>query len=418
VQQPAIDPALDPLSQARLLAQRAHQHVEGTTARMEESYAPSAAAPAPTYAPPRALPRSPGEAARSQTFAASVQDTAMQAFEPQAVPTASAAASTVDDALRRDLGMAPRPVAPAQRSGNDIADALDAAVDMIDLKAMAALRNAMHASRRLEEQASTAALDAEVDLDLARITEHLSRVGVDDDVVEALVDTAVRHRRPFGGEQDIDALMREMVEETVDVRTGFPRLGRAYRAALVGASSSGKTTTVAKLAHGYRAAGLQVGIVSIVSNDPGAALAADNRFKGLDVDVQYAATPDQALHAAETLSAHDLILVDTPGSAYLDAGTFAQVEACLAALGVDDVHVVLPLATSSREARALVDAFRPLGANRMIVSRIDESRYIGQLLNFGFRLGLPMTFLSDGPRTNSDLRAASARDVANRILPA
>jgi flagellar biosynthesis protein FlhF len=212
--------------------------------------------------------------------------------------------------------------------------------------------------------------------------------------------------------------MRSMVEETIDVRSGFPKLGRAYRMALVGASSSGKTTVAAKIAAGYRAAGMSVGILSIVAADPTVALAGEAQFSTIGIDVRYAATPEQAVHGAETFSGCDLVIVDTPGATYLDTAAFDQVQACLAAIGVDDVHVVLPLATSSREARALVDAFRPLGANRLVVSRIDESRYIGQLLNFGFRLGVPMTFLSEGPRVTEGLTAAGARDIAQRILPA
>ena len=79
--------------------------------------------------------------------------------------------------------------------------------------------------------------------------------------------------------------------------------------------------------------------------------------------------------------------------------------------------MVVPLATSGREAQSLVDAFRPIGANRLLVSKIDETRFIGQLVNFGFRLGLPMTFMSDGPQIPDDLCAVSARDIAERVLP-
>lgn len=398
-----------PLAQAHALAARTHEHVQATTTHMDEAvYAPQMSQ---TYAPPQALPRTTPVEERARTFAANVLDTPMQGYEPAAVPNPAAAASTVDAALRTDLGLG--------RSDDELSQAIDAAVDMIDLKAMAALRNAVQASRRLQEQQSSPTLlDVESDLDLSRITEQLHHAGVDDDVIEALSDTALRHRRPFGGEQSLDPLMRELVEETIDVRPGFPRLGRAYRMALVGASSSGKSTVAAKLAHGYRSTGLHVGILSIISADPNVAVAGDARFNGLDVDVRYAATPEQAAQGAEAFAGHDLVIVDTPGATYLDPATFAQVQACLAAIGVDDVHVVLPLATSSREARALVDAFRPLGANRLVVSRLDESRYIGQLLNFGFRLGVPMTYLSEGPRVPDDLRAASARAIAARILPA
>lgn len=400
----------DPMAQAQLLAQRAHQHVRQATNRMDEAvYAPQMTASA-TYAPPRALPV---EGTGAQTFAASVHDTAMQAYEPQAVATPASAAGTVEAALRNDLALP----APARTTGDDLADAIDAAVDMIDLKAMAALRNAMHASRRAQEQeARTPLVDADVELDVARVTEQLTGVGVDDDVVSALVDVALRHRRPFAAHRSVDELVRDVIEDTIDVRSGFPTLGRTHRIAVVGASSSGKTTVVSKLAAGYVAAGMRVGILSIIAADPSVALMADPRFQGLDVDVRYAATPEQALHGSEAFAGHDLLLVDTPGAAYLDREAFEQVQACLATIGADDVHLVVPLATSSREANALVEAFRELGANRLVVSRLDESRYVGQLLNFGFRLGLPMTYLSRGARANDGLEVASARSITDRIL--
>jgi flagellar biosynthesis protein FlhF len=399
---------MDPLAQAHALAQRAHEHVQQSTARVEQ-------AATNTYAPPRALPRT-AEHDHVRTFAASVQDTPMQGFEPQAVTAPEYAASTVDHALRTDLAM-PR------TTSHELADALNTAVDALDLKAMAALRSAVHATRRSQQAEAASSLDARIqgvieqlDVELAPITARLLDVGVDQDVIDSLVDTAVRHRRPFGGEQDVSVLMRSMVEETLTVRTGFADLGRAHRAAFVGAANAGKTTVVAKVAGRYAEAGMRVGVVSIVAADPGVSIVADRSFSDLDVDVRYAASAAQAIEAIDAFDQHDLVLVDTPASTYLDSAAFHQVQTCLMAIGVDDVHVVLPMATSTREARSILDRFRPLGANRMVVSRIDESRWIGEILNLGFRLGLPMTFLSDGPDVHGDLRAASAREIADRIL--
>jgi flagellar biosynthesis protein FlhF len=186
----------------------------------------------------------------------------------------------------------------------------------------------------------------------------------------------------------------------------------------VGPANAGRSTVVAKLAARYAATGTRVAILTIVPARPGVPVMADRAFESLDVDVRYATNTGEALDAVDAFAEHDLVLVDTPGATYLDDDVRSQVQACLLAIGVDDVHVVLPLATSGRAARSIVDTFRPLGANRMVVSRIDESRHAGEILNFGFRLGLPMTFLSDGRRVPDDIRAASARAIADRILPA
>ncbi|MCW2961058.1 MAG: flhF [Thermoleophilia bacterium] len=365
-QQPQL-PSHDPLAQARALADRAHDHVQSATERVEG-----------TYAPPIALPRT--TPASTQTFAASVVDvTPPVAFEP----------------LRHE--------SPS--------DPISAAIELIDLRAVAALRSANEASRRIDTARSS-------DPALTGALAHLAEVGADDDVVAAVSNIVLRHRLPFAAhDADLGVLVRDVVEELLETRSGYATTSTGHVMALVGPASGGKTTAVAKLAHTYRTAGLSVGIAVVLPNDPTAPILQDPRLVSLGADVRYITSIDQAIVAAEGFAQHDLVIVDTPGGSHRDHALFGHVSACLNVLKAEDIHVVVPLATSSREASGLVDAFRPLGANRLIVSRLDESQYAGQLLNFGFRLGLPMTFLSDGPRIPQDLRAASAREIADRILP-
>ena len=400
-------PAPDPMVQAQQLADRAHLAMQEAATRVDEAaYAPQMTATAAmTYAPPQALPRDvPAEA---QTFGATVQDTPMQDFTPAAVQPGQSPAIAVEEALREDLALP--------------TNSIDAAVEMIDRRAQEALRTAATATRRMKDPVVVTPARrsvGEMADDLLAITRHCSAVGVDDDIVAALTYAVQTHHMPFARDADSIDIVRAAMEEMLPVRTGFPQIGRTFRLALVGASSSGKTTVAAKLAAGYAAAGMRVGILSLVDSAPHLALQGEQRFQGLDVDVRYAATPEQAMHGMEQLSGHHLVIVDTPGAAYLDPMAHAQLRSCLAAIDVDDMHVVVPLATSSREAAAHVEAFRPVGANRLIVSRLDESRYVGQLLNFGFRLGVPMTYLSDGPQIPGHLQAACAREIAARILPA
>ena len=404
VEPPVVHPEADPLEQARALTARAHDRMQAATDRVEQ-------AQGGTYAPPRAMPRQQPPA--TTTFAATVQGDQAAGFEPQAVPSPSAAATTVDHALRTDLGM-PRTTDPA------LAGAISAAIEGIDLSEIEALRSAVEATRRSQERSD--GLDRartvihQLDREIDPIVERLVAVGVDRDVIDVVVDTAVRHRMPFGGDQDIPTVIRSVVEELLQTHSGFPMVDRAWRMAFVGPAHGGRTTIAAKVAARYAATGMRVGIISIVRPEPGVPLMAERAFSGLDADVRIAADVAQAMSAAEELQGHDLVLVDTPAGTYLDPDTNAVVRSCLMAIGIDDVHVVLPLATSAREARSIIDAFRPLGANRLVIGRIDESRYIGEILNLCFRLGLPMSFLSDGPAVPDDLRTAGSSELAEQIL--
>ncbi len=407
---PTPDPeptvADDPLSQAQELARRAHEHMQYTTSRVDQISG--------TYAPPRALPRTGHEGDHVRTFAASVHDTPMRDFEPQAVPSPEQAASTVDHALRTDLAM-PR------SSSQEIADALSHAADLIDIKAIEALKSVVAATRRAQDETEnedrSRAVLARLEADIEPVTSRLAAAGVDPDVMDALVEVTVRHRLPFGSDQDVAMLLRSVVEETIQVRSGFGSGTGVHRAAFVGPANAGKSAAIERIALRYAETGLGVGVISIVQLDESAiTVVVDRTFDGTPVEVRHVATAEQAAAAMDELASCNVVLVDTPTATYLDATTFERVQSCLQAIDVDAVHVVLPLVTSTREARAIVDAFEPMGVDRLVVSRVDESRYVGEILNLCWRLQLPMTFLSEGPAPLGDVRAASSREIADRIL--
>jgi flagellar biosynthesis GTPase FlhF len=249
----------------------------------------------------------------------------------------------------------------------------------------------------------------------------LFAAGVDEDVADVILNQLALHRIPFTSSDDIRALTRELVAETLRVETGWPALGRTHRIAFVGASGAGKSSVVAKLAEGYQRSDMRVGVVSIIAGaTTRAQLAAhvnDPLIRRGTADIQFAGDPAQMITAMERFSDRDVVLIDTPSSSYLDQDSYRSVASCLAAVRIDDVQAVLPLALSVREAASVIDHFRPLGVKHMVVTKLDESRYAGQLLNFGFRFGVPITFLTDGPRVPEDIRAASVQEMATLIVP-
>jgi flagellar biosynthesis protein FlhF len=250
---------------------------------------------------------------------------------------------------------------------------------------------------------------------------QLCDAGVDVEVARSIVGTVIAHRRPFSASSDLRELARDLVAELMRVEPGWAPVGRTHRIAVVGPSGAGKSSVVAKLAEGWRRmAGFDVGVISIQPrNDDGTPpdRSGDPLLRVRDLDVRFVADAEQMTVVLERLSQCDVVLIDTPSSAYLDRASFAQVGACLAAAGVDEVHAVVPLATRVREAESVVEHFRPLGVNRLVVTKLDESRYAGQLLNFGFRFGMPIPFVTDGQRVPEDIRVASAREIAALIVP-
>jgi flagellar biosynthesis GTPase FlhF len=393
-----------PAYQARELAVRAHEAIAAATHEIERQVASSAA-------------RQPGQATnvasimaattvrevRDEVLRAQVHEGQMIQGEPVAVngdDMASAVAARdlpAPDTARDALLMDPPPP-PAPRPARPV----------------------LHPPTWSGVTATAPAPRRDLPPTAREVHDLLAGAGVDSDVAEALIHQLVIHRLPFVGARDLRDVVRELVTETLRVDTGWPAIGRTHRVAIVGASGSGTSSVVAKLAEGYISTGLSVGVVSIIAGTSRTAIAAqanDPLVRRGTLDVRFAADPEQMIAAMEYHDHCDVVLVDCPSSSYLDAAAYATVARCLGSVRIDDVQAVVPLAVSVREAESVIDHFRPLGVRHLVVSKLDESRYAGQLLNFGFRFGLPITFLTDGPRIPEDIRAASAPEIAALIVP-
>src|SRR3990167_5695545 len=99
--------------------------------------------------------------------------------------------------------------------------------------------------------------------------------------------------------------------------------------AIVGPSGAGKSSAVAKLAEGYaRSAGMRVGVISVLGereivNRKG--LRDDPLLRRPHLDVRFVTTPDQMIATLERMGDMEVVIIDTPASAYHDLETFRLV---------------------------------------------------------------------------------------------
>ena len=195
-------PLSDPMQQARALADRTHQNVEATTRRADAGYGAAQPAAAGTYAPPAALPQAAPQPA-AHTFQASVVDAPQHL--PMTQPAAVAAPATpqqqADALLMGDLALTQPSMASPQMQ-----HAVASAIDLVDLRAIAALRSAVDASRRIED-----GWRADAGPELSDALTTLARAGVDDDVAASIATTVLRHRQPFAPTTPVQQLVHDVV---------------------------------------------------------------------------------------------------------------------------------------------------------------------------------------------------------------
>jgi len=189
------------------------------------------------------------------------------------------------------------------------------------------------------------------------------------------------------------------------------------RIALVGPTGVGKTTTLAKIASHYALdRGQDVVLVTLDTYRIAAVeqLRTYGRLLGVPVEV---AADGQSLqeifgHYAEA----DLILVDTPGYGPGDATSLARLGAALRQVEALEVHLLLTASVRPGEMRRVLKAFEPLEYTRLVFSKLDETRHLGEVLNAWNQADLPVSYFTTGQRVPEDLEVASVEYLCKELV--
>jgi len=186
---------------------------------------------------------------------------------------------------------------------------------------------------------------------------------------------------------------------------------------LVGPTGVGKTTSIIKLATNPDYFGQQkVGLITIDTYRVAAAaqLKTFAALARLPLEIVY--EPAEFKQAVDKFKNQQVILVDTAGRSPLNSGHFEDLKRFLNLETFDEIHLVL---SASMRPDILVDSakcFSTLPVNRLIISKIDETTRLGNILNVGKKIDLPISFFTNGQRVPDDIFLADKNQIANMII--
>ncbi|MFS8641178.1 MAG: hypothetical protein LOD90_10330, partial [Symbiobacteriaceae bacterium] len=133
----------------------------------------------------------------------------------------------------------------------------------------------------------------------------------------------------------------------------------------------------------------------------------------------YAVERPAEVHQALTHTAGaDLVLMDTSGRSHKDEERMAELQEFLAEARPDEVHLVVSLNTNPRDVRRMLERYLPLGVNRFIFTKADETSAPGVMLNIRAQWDIPVSYVTNGQSVPDDLVPADAVDYSRLFLGA
>lgn len=259
---------------------------------------------------------------------------------------------------------------------------------------------------------------------LEKLQSKLTEEGMSAGYVNELIAEVEQHLSPIekGRYASVCEKTVSVLEDRLKVDSDLfagTKKGKRKVIFLIGPTGSGKTTTLAKLAAKYS---LHMGkTVSLYTTD-------NFRIAAVEQLKRYADTMDLPFYAVKDVrkfkeallrDGSELVLVDTAGYSHKDKETLLKMKEYYASLGENDTLeniLVLSTTTSYVNAREVMKSYEELGYNRVILSKIDETDYLGSFMELADTNTKEFAYFSVGQDVPFDILGAEKKLLAECVV--
>ena len=215
----------------------------------------------------------------------------------------------------------------------------------------------------------------------------------------------------------LDGLTKYLADN-VQMADGLELKSRKRKiAALLGPTGVGKTTTLAKIA---AQCVLEKGISTAFITADTYRISAVEQLKtyadilGLPIAIVY--TPDELKEAIQKFRQKQLILIDTAGRSQHNRRQMAELKEFLAVNQNIEKYLVLSATTKNEDAKDIIDKFSVCKPDKVIFTKMDETKSLGIILNILRRKEMRLSYLTNGQSVPDDIVPAEAGKLAELFL--
>ncbi|SCZ77766.1 flagellar biosynthesis protein FlhF [Acidaminobacter hydrogenoformans] len=210
----------------------------------------------------------------------------------------------------------------------------------------------------------------------------------------------------------VNHFIREILE-TID----YSGLTACTAVAFLGSTGVGKTTTIAKIAAQAKLNELRrVGLITMDTYRIGAVEQLKKYADIMDLPMMTVMTPAEMKPAYQKLKKScDLVLIDTLGTSYRNQAQIEDIRRYLNEIEDLCKVVVLPATLELEIFEKTLEAYRALGIDRTILTKLDEMDSQSRLFSYVRRLEEPLAYVTTGQNVPDDLLRASAGAILSYL---
>ncbi|MEN3755217.1 flagellar biosynthesis protein FlhF [Aeromonas veronii] len=189
--------------------------------------------------------------------------------------------------------------------------------------------------------------------------------------------------------------------------------------ALLGPTGVGKTTTIAKLAARFamKYGAEQVALITTDNYRIGAHEQLQTYGRIMGCPVRQVRDAEELANALYQFRHRRLVLIDTAGVGQRDIRLTEQLDTLVKNAKVRIRSYLVMSATSQRRVmQEAVDHFRRIPLSGCILTKLDESLSLGEVINVCIQNSLPISYITDGQRVPEDIQVANAAQLVGAAM--
>jgi flagellar biosynthesis protein FlhF len=213
-------------------------------------------------------------------------------------------------------------------------------------------------------------------------------------------------------------VMRQLLLEQIGAPEPISHKKFKRRIVLVlGPTGVGKTTSIVKLAANFSIKQKKkVGIINTDSYRIGAQEQLRTYADILDMPVKMIYSNDELEDALAEMEDRDIIFIDTAGKKPGDEAQHEDISGILTVAEPDDILLCVSLATSFSSMREIIDAYGFTDDYRLLVTKLDETKFRGMLLNLIWYAKRRVAYVTTGQTVPDDIEPLDPEAIAGELL--